>query len=94
MLMKKRHYKMRAECLIDVLNLLTLFDYEHYKIPCGFVISKEHDFPDVELELTIGLDFRKLLEIIEQVEDGHVMFRTVALKGNYTGEYLRFEKTR
>lgn len=92
--MKKRNYKMRAECLIDVLNLLTLFDAKHYKIPCEYVIYKVTDFPDVELELTIGLDFRKLLEIIEQVEDGHVMFRTVALKGNYTGEYLRFEKPR
>ena len=75
--MKKRVYKMRAECLIDVVGLLTLFDWEHYQIPCNYDITKKTDFPDVEVELTVGIGFEKLREIIEEVEDGHVMARTL-----------------
>lgn len=83
---------MRAECLADIMKLLTLFDWEHYKIQCHYVISKVTDFPDVEVEITVGLELKKLIEILEEVEDGHVMVRTVALRENYSGEYLRDEK--
>lgn len=86
-----KEYKFRAECLTDFMNLLIRFDYKNHKVPCEYVIRSIESFPDIEVELRVDLEKVKLMSIMDEVEDGHVMWRTVDDKVGYTGDVLRYE---
>lgn len=74
-------YKMRAECLIDVVQFLTAISVYSYVIE-----STDNRFGDVTIEFTCPLDVATLKENMATIQDGHVMLETVALESDYTGE--------
>jgi len=79
-------YKFRAECFLDVVNLLT----ELLKID-GIVIgnvqiSPDTTLPDCEVSLQCSLSLDELKAITHNVDDGHVMRETMQTADCYTGE--------
>jgi len=78
---KVRCYKFRSECEIDVNNLVNLMGRDIISIKK----SKDY-FPDSDVELVTGLTLREIKDYISQVQDGHVMYETIALHYLYTGE--------
>jgi hypothetical protein len=67
-------YRFRAECQHDVDELIRLIRAEPHK----FFITITPPFPDLEVELVIGLSLEELRDVMRRVEDGHVMVQTVA----------------
>lgn len=75
------HFKLRAECIQDVLFLMDMLSKNLY----GYKI--ERDFlPDVEFEFYTNLTKDKILSILSRQEDSHVMMDTLKPFEEYTGE--------
>lgn len=74
-------YKLRAECIADVIKLMENTRLESYKI-----ISADARIPDVEFEFSVMLDLREIKNILLGIQDTHVMRETVAQFEEYTGE--------
>jgi hypothetical protein len=74
-------YRFRAECQHDVDELRCLLEAKFKRI----TITNEPPFPDVEVELEIGLSLEELRNEMRRVVDGHVMVQTVARREEYTG---------
>jgi hypothetical protein len=77
-----RVYRFRAECEHDVDELRRLLGAKFERI----TITNSPPFPDVEVELKIGLSLEDLRDVMRRVDDGHVMIQTVAQSEEYTGE--------
>jgi hypothetical protein len=77
-----RVYRFRAECQDDVDELRRLLGAKFGRI----TITNSPPFPDVEVELRIGLSLEELRDVMRRVVDGHVMVQTVARTAEYTGE--------
>jgi hypothetical protein len=72
-------YKMRAECLADVLAGLSV-------VKCHkFAIESEHSM-DCIVTFDCTKDTRQIINDLETVEDGHVMAQTVDPIEDYDGE--------
>lgn len=69
--MEINKYKLRAECLADV---LTLLNSEHIG---SFKMERETPFPDIKLEFSTKLNMGALQSLISRIEDGHVMAETL-----------------
>ena len=77
-----RVYRFRAECQHDVDELRCLLGARLDRI----TMTIEPPFPDVEVELEIGLSLEELRDEMRRVVDGHVMVQTLARSEEYTGE--------
>lgn len=75
-----KEYRFRAECEIDVDELRKLMGRK-----CLKVEKEINYFPDTYANIFTTLDIEELRHEMRQVEDGHVMLQTVALKNEYTG---------
>ncbi|MDY6902996.1 MAG: GUN4 domain-containing protein [Cyanobacteriota bacterium] len=84
------HYKFRAECQHDVDELNKILS-PHIK---EITKTKDTDFPDMYVEMSVYLSLEEIQAKIKDIEDGHVILETLELKYDYTGErkYL-FEST-
>ena len=76
------HYKFRAECLDDVLELLRLIGADVHE----WRLFKHGEWPDVVVELKVQMTLMMLIGVMREVVDGHVMVETVAPIDKYTGE--------
>jgi len=77
--MKKLKYKLRAECLPDVLKLMLIIKFSAYRM-------ENERFPDVDVEFSCDESLEDIKKALETIIDSHVMLETVALLENYTGE--------
>lgn len=77
--MKK--YKLRAECLSDVVNLLKILKTSSFLIE-----TMENNLPDVELTFITAYNFIEVAGFISKVEDSHVMLQSLNIYDHYTGE--------
>lgn len=107
--MKKlaKTYKLRAECVADVISFLS-FTHPDMEFPTGMYFSKfkmsELPIPhggspllhtDVELEFTTHLDLQTIRCIIEELTDvSGAMLDTLNVKKDYTGERWYFDYVR
>ena len=78
----ERHYKLRAECLDDVL----LFIHRMPKNVWGMKIVQKGFLPDVEFEFKSRLSMDDVLSILCKQPDSHVMIETLKPFDEYTGE--------
>jgi hypothetical protein len=85
--MKITRYKFRAECLIDIHSLFALLPkkkliyYTLSPLKPGMA-----SFPDMEANVEIeDMSIIELKDMMKKVEDGHVMWQTLALGEEYTG---------
>ncbi|MFI5297231.1 MAG: recombinase family protein [Polyangiales bacterium] len=91
-------YKLRAETFVDVVSLAhALMPHGRPEVRCTdfrILVSGLGSMPDLEMELTSPLSIDELLDVIDGIEDGHVMYQTVQPIDAYTGErdYDRHER--
>ncbi len=76
----KKEYKLRAECINDVVVLLAN-NKEFVEINTEF-----KEFGEVELEFSTKLNLNEIIEKISKQIDSHVMYQTVQETANYIGE--------
>lgn len=78
-------YRFRAECDDDVLALRKILRGKLLKIQQ----TVTSPFPDVEVKIITKLTINEIKRAMEKVPDGHVMYETIALANEYTGERRR-----
>ena len=78
----EKHYKLRAECLHDVLLLIRKMT----KNVWGIKIVQWGTSPDVEFEFKSRLTLDEILAILSNQVDSHVMRDTLRPFDEYTGE--------
>ncbi len=87
-------FKLRAEAWMDLVSLADAL-FPHGRPPRKFsslsivVTYDASDLPEFVMELTSTLTLEELLDVIWQLEDGHVMYETVQPIERYTGERVR-----
>lgn len=77
------HFKLRAECLDDVLLLLEKMRERNI---WAIKIEQFGILPDVEFEFKTGLTSDEILVILMKQVDSHVMMETLKPFDEYTGE--------
>jgi len=82
-------YECRCEILIDFQRFAADADITEYSIVKSITDDPmlkmiERDAPRIKFKSPFGLD--KLLAIANNVVDGHVLFDTLELEENYTGD--------
>ena len=77
----EKHFKLRAECLDDV-----LFLYKKMPQIWGINIVQWGHMPDIEFEFKTTLTSDEILAILKKRVDGHVMIDTLKPYDEYTGE--------
>jgi len=75
-------YKLRAECLQDVVNFIEKIHFNLF----SFNIKKDEKYPDVDFEFETDLVLDEIILNLKDIEDSHVMYQTVNLFKDYTGE--------
>ena len=75
------HFKFRAECVTDVLQLRI-----RLRVDCLKTIMEIGQFPDTVVDLYTTMSLDEVKKEIRSIEDGHVMLQTIALEHDYTGE--------
>ena len=78
----EKHFKLRAECLDDVLLLIKKMP----KNVWGIKIVQWGPMPDVEFEFKTRLISDEIMAILRKQVDIHVMMDTLAPYNEYTGE--------
>lgn len=79
----EKHYKLRAECLHDVLLLINKMPRKNL---WGIKIEQWGPFPDVEFEFKTKLTLDEIIVILMKQVDSHVMIDTLKPINEYTGE--------
>jgi hypothetical protein len=77
----EKHFKLRAECLDDV-----LFLYKNMPKIWGIKIVQWGPMPDVEFEFKTTLTSDEILAILKKRVDSHVMIDALKPFDEYTGE--------
>ena len=77
-----RHYKLRAECLDDVLLFIHRMPTDIWSMR----IVQRGPTPDVEFEFKTTLTSDEITSLLEKQDDSHVMMETLKLFNEYTGE--------
>ena len=78
----ERHFKLRAECLNDVLLLIKKMP----KNVWGIKIIQWGPMPDVDFEFKSRKTKDEIMEILKKQVDSHVMMDTLEPFDQYTGE--------
>lgn len=87
-----RFYKFRAECFADVIQFFNFSDLKLLEIKTTTMMDGITPIPDVEVEFSImseksiDEDILHLREILQDIEDGHVMWQTLNTLSDYSGE--------
>jgi hypothetical protein len=90
-IMKLIKYKLRAECMIDIVRLIEkIMPKKNKKVGYFKIIPDEH-FPDCELVFTTTLTIHELRAEIRKIVDSHVMLQTLEFFANYTGNRTTIE---
>jgi hypothetical protein len=79
-----KKYKLRAECSYDIV----LFLQKAHGPMLGFKMEGDTELymPDVEFEFETILTIERILDILKDIDDSHVMYETVQLLEQYTGD--------
>lgn len=84
------NYSFRAECDIDVSEFFELLERNGKPFK---VLNRQHQYfqngermPDMDVELQTSLSLEDIINFMKQIDDGHIMWQTVDLSENYTGE--------
>lgn len=85
---EKYHYGIRAECMYDVTTFEQNLKENKLKMNFEYKLTHEMEYPlpDVHCELEINLDINQIREIMNLQTDSHVMFETINIYDDYTGE--------
>lgn len=75
-------YKLRAECLQDIVKFINKIDYQLL----SFNMKKDSEYPDVEFEFETNLTIEEIILALREIQDLHVMYQTVKRLPDYTGE--------
>lgn len=85
--MTTKSYKFRAECYADAATALAkLFPYVSNFTVVRMRGDNGNFIPDVEVKINTILHPDSLMDILQKVKDGHVMYQTVKPLAEYTGE--------
>lgn len=71
-------YSFRSECLHDVLNFLAVVGERSRISACGF--RQDDIFPDVEVELVVGMSLVELRKVANEITDLHVINESLERK--------------
>lgn len=74
------HYKLRAECVFDVSLMIAAI------LPSYVKMQSHAIYPDTVVEFKSTLSLGEIWDLLNEIEDGHVMAETVQLIELYTGE--------
>lgn len=77
-----KHFKLRAECLDDVLLFIHRMTTNFWEMK----ILQVGQLPDVEFEFKTTLTLDEILDILSKQVDSHVMMETLRPFEEYTGE--------
>ncbi|MDB4945884.1 MAG: hypothetical protein JWP97_5418 [Labilithrix sp.] len=77
-------YKLRAECLEDVLKLIERIAAVDAGEHIEFHVARMHGLFDVELEISTGLEVGRILTLIEELPDAHLMQDTIKPLAQYS----------
>lgn len=86
---KATYYKLRAECLHDVVEFvgsLYRIDYTTLDFMVSPLVVDGRRLPDVELIFRTELSLNTLKEVLKNQSDSHVMLETINPVELYTGE--------
>lgn len=73
-------YKLRADTISDI-NILSNF------LDVNIIETiKSKVYPDVAVVFESNKSLPELINLIREIEDSHVMYQTIQLEENYTGE--------
>ena len=75
-------YKCRAECMHDVMRLITIGKESISIIDMEVV----RGVPDVEVIFNSSLNLQEIIELMAEIPDSHVMYQTVKPTEFYTGK--------
>jgi ABC-type uncharacterized transport system permease subunit len=75
-------YKFRAECSQDAEQ----FKHENREAISDYEIQKVEGYPDVYVTFDSYLELSEIIELMRDIDDGHVMYQTVKPIEEYTGE--------
>jgi len=78
----ENHYKLRAECIDDVVQLINKIQKNVWCIK----IEQWGTMPDVEFEFKSRLTLDEILAILSNQVDSHIMMLTLRLLEEYTGK--------
>ena len=75
-------YKFRAECSQDAEQ----FKQENREAISNFEIVPVEGFPDVDVTFDSHLELSEIIELMKDIDHGHVMYQTVKPVDEYTGK--------
>lgn len=75
-------YQFRAECRHDAER----FYEENSEAIANLTITPWEGFPDVDVTFESHLELNEIIELMKDIDDGHVMYQTVKPIDEYTGE--------
>lgn len=78
-------YKLRAECLPDVVQFIENTNKRGTMIT-NYKIEKDKLVSDVYFEFELKLTIPEIIDILQNQKDSHVMYQTVNPIDKYTGE--------
>lgn len=78
-------YKFRAECALDASIFFSFFDNEMHDVNIEHDVELPDVYVDFQSELSLS-EIKKTLRPFAKSEDLHVVYETLALQKNYTGE--------
>ena len=70
-------FSFRAECQADVDCFLQESLNSNVKIAVTKTVMDKDGFPDVEIEIESEVQLENLIEVMREVQDGHVMYQTL-----------------
>jgi hypothetical protein len=78
----EQHFKLRAECLQDVIGLIQRMPENAWAVK----IEQWDSLPDVEFEFKTRLNQTEIIGLLNQQDDSHVMIDTLKSIDEYTGK--------
>jgi len=73
-------YKLRAECMADVVQFIEIADINNTSF------KRKGMTPDVEFMFNTNMSLPQIIEKIKLISDSHVMYQTVQPIKYYTGK--------
>lgn len=77
-------YKLRAECVVDIVKMTTAFAKASIVFD-DVEIEGDGLLPDVTATFLSAAPLAQLRDVLAKIEDGHVMAETIATIDHYTG---------
>lgn len=81
----KQTYNCRAECLTDMMSLISACDTAGLNTDVKLQGQQKSEFPDIEIRIITEHSLDELLKVTRNIPDGHVMHETLELEKEFTG---------